>query len=432
MHRLIPCAVLLVFASCGGGSSGSGGSAGTGTAGAGATAGSGTGGAGIATGGAGTGGAGTGGAGSGGAASGCEALGRSRGPTQECCPAFGIDACGALLFCAAFDGRTTPTCYPERSRTDGQECGEDRHCTSGACNATARKCKSAFGTACTAAVGCAPAPDGRMAACDTTGTDPRCRETSRDVGGLCDSDAGCASGHCRELRCVQGPGGACSRDAECLGGYCAPGPSGMTCAAGTIGSPCRVPADCTDGQCVLGMCIRPGVGTACAFPADCAPAAPYCVGNVCTTGLAGSACNVSAECAASAPHCVSRQCRVELGRLGEMCSSAADCMPGLACNGLPPLLALCDGPRNLRDSCAQAGDCAQYTFPPALVCDPATMTCLLPTGKECAIPADCQGQQCVAMGRRCSFDRMRACSSDSQCVRMDGSTGSCTPYQLCQ
>jgi hypothetical protein len=381
-------------------------------------------------GGAGAGAAGTtGGAGAGGD---CSAIGRSRGPTQECCPSFGVDACGALLFCAAFDGRTTPTCYPERSRTDGQECSEDRQCTSSACNAIARKCKALLGQPCTATVGCAPAPDGEGTVCDTTGSDPRCRTTSRELGGLCEADAGCNSGHCRQMRCIQGPGGACMSDTDCLGGFCAPGPGGPTCATGTIGSPCRLSADCTEGQCVLGACARPGLGTPCALQIDCGPVAPHCVNNACGTGEAGSPCNLPTDCAAAAPHCVGRQCSASLGALGDMCASAADCTAGLACNGLPPILSFCDGPRNLRDRCAATTECAQFAFPPALVCDPASMTCLLPAGKECVISADCQSQQCAAMGRRCSFDRARTCSSDSQCVRMDGSTGSCTPYQLCQ
>ncbi len=375
---------------------------------------------------------GPGGSGGAGSGSDCTSLGRSRGPTQECCRTFGIDACGALLFCAAFDGRTTPTCYPERSRLDGQSCDEDRDCTSGACSATAHACKSVLGQACTAEIGCAPAPTGRPAACDTTTAPARCRETSRELGGLCEADAGCASGHCVHLRCILGPGSACTRDQDCLSGYCAGDSGQRTCSTGMLGSPCRVPADCTEGQCVAGACRVPAPGGPCLIPADCPAVAPYCVNGTCGTGSAGSACNVATECAAAAPHCVGRLCRVEPGRLGESCSIVADCAPGLACNGLPPLLALCDGPRQLREPCTGTAECAQYTFPPALVCDPATRTCLLPSGKECAVPVDCQSQMCLPMGRRCSFDRTRSCSVDAQCVRPDGSTASCTSYSLCQ
>lgn len=53
--------------------------------------------------------------------------------SMPCCLLHGRDACGALLFCAAFDGRTVPTCYPERSRLPEETCAEDVHCASGAC-----------------------------------------------------------------------------------------------------------------------------------------------------------------------------------------------------------------------------------------------------------------------------------------------------------
>lgn len=46
----------------------------------------------------------------------------ARGLSERCCPSFGADACGAGLFCAALDGRTIPTCYPEHSRAEGATC----------------------------------------------------------------------------------------------------------------------------------------------------------------------------------------------------------------------------------------------------------------------------------------------------------------------
>ena len=39
----------------------------------------------------------------------------AQGLSQPCCLSWGADACGAGLFCGAFDGRTVTTCYPERS-----------------------------------------------------------------------------------------------------------------------------------------------------------------------------------------------------------------------------------------------------------------------------------------------------------------------------
>ena len=41
------------------------------------------------------------------------AYARSQTLSQPCCTGWGADACGALLFCAAFDGRTQTTCYPD-------------------------------------------------------------------------------------------------------------------------------------------------------------------------------------------------------------------------------------------------------------------------------------------------------------------------------
>lgn len=58
-----------------------------------------------------------------------------------CCPERGIDACGALLFCAALDGRTVPTCFPERSRKAWESCTEDRQCVKGSCNRAGGFCE---------------------------------------------------------------------------------------------------------------------------------------------------------------------------------------------------------------------------------------------------------------------------------------------------
>ncbi len=62
------------------------------------------------------------------------ALPRAQAPSQACCLEYGVDACGAGLFCGAFDGRTVPTCYVERSRADGASCTQDIQCVSNSCN----------------------------------------------------------------------------------------------------------------------------------------------------------------------------------------------------------------------------------------------------------------------------------------------------------
>jgi len=60
----------------------------------------------------------------------------SQSLSEACCAERGADACGAGLFCAAFDGRTQTTCYAERSRADGQTCTENIQCEGNACNAS--------------------------------------------------------------------------------------------------------------------------------------------------------------------------------------------------------------------------------------------------------------------------------------------------------
>src|SRR5262245_8286836 len=65
---------------------------------------------------------------------GCSDLPVSQTASEPCCPDLGADACGANLFCEAFDGRTQPTCYITGSRKDGEECRADDHCASASCN----------------------------------------------------------------------------------------------------------------------------------------------------------------------------------------------------------------------------------------------------------------------------------------------------------
>ncbi len=68
------------------------------------------------------------------------AFGPSRALSEPCCTSLGIDACGADLFCEAFDGRTQATCYADGSRREGQSCSADLHCAGGRCPASTRTC----------------------------------------------------------------------------------------------------------------------------------------------------------------------------------------------------------------------------------------------------------------------------------------------------
>jgi len=131
--------------------------------------------------------------------SGCTSIPKVQALSQPCCPSWGIDACGALLFCAAFDGRSVATCYPERSQANGDECTEDRQCQSASCDATRSECMPTLGQPCTRDVGCARADEsghrlfcggdvGHPLLCNVAGT--------LSYGATCANDQACASGDC--------------------------------------------------------------------------------------------------------------------------------------------------------------------------------------------------------------------------------------------
>lgn len=62
-----------------------------------------------------------------------EKIGPSQGLSEACDPELGIDACGAGLFCEAFDGREHHTCYALGTRLPGEECSDNAHCGNGRC-----------------------------------------------------------------------------------------------------------------------------------------------------------------------------------------------------------------------------------------------------------------------------------------------------------
>ncbi len=79
--------------------------------------------------------------------------GPSQGASEPCDPELGADACGANLFCAAFDGRKVHTCYPVGSRLPGEECDDDDNCSSNSCTDDVCSLKAA-GEACASAAEC--------------------------------------------------------------------------------------------------------------------------------------------------------------------------------------------------------------------------------------------------------------------------------------
>jgi hypothetical protein len=137
--------------------------------------------------------------------------------SEPCCPDWGIDACGAGLFCAAFDGRKQETCYPEFSRRDGDTCTEDRQCGSNSCNTEAGNCRASPYARCDAALGCAPHPDGRTFFCNGFENDPAQCTGLQSCDEECDANAQCWSGSCnttrRRCRCSEGD--SCFGGQEC-------------------------------------------------------------------------------------------------------------------------------------------------------------------------------------------------------------------------
>ena len=119
----------------------------------------------------------------------------SQGPSQPCCAEWGADACGANLFCAAFDGRTQTTCYPDHVRLGGQTCTADSQCASVACAASG-VCRATPGASCDPSLGCGTTPTGGGAfycgrapsgastclPCTAQSSDPACSSSPRDAG----------------------------------------------------------------------------------------------------------------------------------------------------------------------------------------------------------------------------------------------------------
>ncbi len=124
----------------------------------------------------------------------CDNIPKSQGLSEPCCMKYGIDACGAGLFCEKFDGRTLATCYPEKSRGDMTECREDKHCLSGVCNKELSKCKSLPGMECEKAIGCIALDEPYL--CEYYSK--KCESITGYAGDVCRSDDDCDSGECSE------------------------------------------------------------------------------------------------------------------------------------------------------------------------------------------------------------------------------------------
>ena len=250
------------------------------------------------------GGQGVGGGTGGGIFQDCAALMTSQPVSAPCCLAHGIDACGASLFCAAFDGRTQPTCYTERSRLDGESCGDHRHCASGACNTAVGKCQSMPGTACTEPVGCAPDGQQHRYFCNTLLQNPTCRQVGDGSGeSACGTAADCKSGVCMQHLCKSALGERCQDDMSCGQGEC------VLCTAARV----RTYRVCSNGQNNVYQCLRKCTGPFENYLEKCWDKAACSSGSDCESGV-----------------CLNGSCRAAVGDgclPGSKCSSGGECFP---------------------------------------------------------------------------------------------------------
>lgn len=126
-------------------------------------------------------------------------LPRTQVLSQPCCLKHGADACGAELYCAAFDGRSQATCYPEHGRGHKESCLEDKHCESYLCDPNMNQCAAVPGGPCEDALGCGRAGLGDFYFCDE-GT---CAPSPGQTGDPCGQDTDCAGGGvCEQGVCV--------------------------------------------------------------------------------------------------------------------------------------------------------------------------------------------------------------------------------------
>jgi hypothetical protein len=128
--------------------------------------------------------------------------------SEPCCEEWGVDACGAGLFCAAFDGRKQATCYAENSRRDGEACGADLHCASRSCNVEKAACRSSNYARCDVTIGCAPSLAGDTFWCDDVYNNPPQCSGLLSCNSSCTKNEQCLSQACGTVRgaclCLKG------------------------------------------------------------------------------------------------------------------------------------------------------------------------------------------------------------------------------------
>ncbi|MBI5547749.1 MAG: hypothetical protein HY901_28030 [Deltaproteobacteria bacterium] len=152
-------------------------------------------------------------------------------PSAACCSDWGIDACGAGLFCAAFDGRTQPVCYVEKSRADGETCTENRQCFGGSCSASEGICAPDCQARCEEKKACANASEElRSTDCQASCTSGRSGAITSSCVPAYDAYLSCDA---KVAACAAIASNACSSEAVslvgCMAAYCSGNPTAELC-----------------------------------------------------------------------------------------------------------------------------------------------------------------------------------------------------------
>jgi hypothetical protein len=251
------------------------------------------------------------------------------GPSQilsmPCCPNFGADACGAGLFCAAFDGRMIPTCYANNTRLDNQTCTADIQCASMECNTSASACR-AIGPPCDPAIGCSSITGPRRGCVRTSSGGHTCTNVGTGaLGQVCRDDTDCTAGSCDMAtgRCMQtsNAGQPCTFDPS-AGNYTRAG-----CHSATGPGYCF--ATYVDSGTVMahGYCVDPCETSTC-------PAGTICdnADSTIGTGPPGRGCIPTCVTADSCP-IPEAACRDRgMGPECRFCSSSSECSAGRTCH----------------------------------------------------------------------------------------------------
>lgn len=335
---------------------------------------------------------------------------------QPCCPALGADACGAGLFCAAFDGRTIPTCYRERSRRSGERCGDDRHCEHGSCNLDVGRCRAGEEEVCEREVGCAPNMSGVRQVCLDYGDGRgRCVANRGTSSEWCTLDEHCLDGTCTMVtgRCGSGTtGDGCDDDEDCVGIPCID----HRCQGGRAGDLCRSDEHCREGRCIEGRCSTGETGHGCTRHEDCRS---YC--NL-ETRTCGAPCYEWSDCGEGRICSVERRCVVPgSGEFLDRCTRDEDCLSGGCTVSYPSLTTrACASVGGPGAPCDAAHGCTSPAFCSGNRCVlPERYICGISTDRfEYVVNACAFGLRCnpeFLSDRRCSNDLSRICRNHAEC-----------------